>query len=182
MKKTIRDNYRVELSPDTFGHRRNIVDDHDAMRGLLDEIERQVRRHVDGVHQVLPRWDSRDVCSHCDCGWEVLTAADVAKGGHAVVDEHSTAGEPACCEQAIAEFRSWHKIPPMEGFNVVPDMTPGACTHQAMVRHLGGDASRWSCVRCGLEVGTRDSGPDRPVHPLWPAEVVPESVEAGETA
>ncbi|MFD5663404.1 hypothetical protein ACFWIK_00645 [Streptomyces anthocyanicus] len=111
MKKTIRTNYRLELSPDTTWHRRNIVDDHNAMRGLLDEIERAVKRHVDGVHQVLPRWDSRDVCSHCGCGWEVLTAADVAKGGHAVVDEHSTVGEPVCCEKAIDEFRAERGIP-----------------------------------------------------------------------
>ncbi|MEV8124065.1 hypothetical protein AB0P07_08120 [Streptomyces sp. NPDC085944] len=111
MKKTIRDNYRLELTPDTFGYRRNIVDDHNAMRGLLDEIERAVKRHVDGVHQVLPRWDSRDVCSHCDSGWEALTAADVAKGGHAVIDEHSVEGEPVCCEKAIDEFRTERGIP-----------------------------------------------------------------------
>ncbi|MCU8589356.1 hypothetical protein [Streptomyces sp. A13(2022)] len=110
MKETIRDNYRLELTPDTFGYRRNIVDDHNAMRGLLEEIERAVRRHVDGVHQVLPRWDSRDVCSHCGCGWEVLTAEEAADYS-TNVDEHSVEGEPVCCEQAIDEFRAERKIP-----------------------------------------------------------------------
>lgn len=111
MKETIRTNYRLELSPDTFGYRRDIVDDHNAMRGLLEEIERAVKRHVDGVHQVLPRWDSRDVCSHCGYGWEVLTAEYAEKGGHWVADEHSVEGEPVCCEKAIDEFRAERGIP-----------------------------------------------------------------------
>ncbi|MFF7190564.1 hypothetical protein ACFZAR_36340 [Streptomyces sp. NPDC008222] len=56
-----------------------------------------------------------------------------------------------------------------------PDMTPGVCTHVAMARHLGGDASRWSCMDCGLEVGTDDLGrPLRALHPLWPLTTVPE--------
>lgn len=58
--------------------------------------------------------------------------------------------------------------------DLAPDMTPGACTHRPMIRHLGGDASRWSCSDCGLEVGTDRMGrPLRPIHPLWPLPAVP---------
>ncbi|MGW1587280.1 hypothetical protein [Streptomyces sp. NPDC002386] len=44
-------------------------------------------------------------CSHCGCGWEVLTEAEATDDG-CVQDEHSVAGEPVCCDRAIAEFRT----------------------------------------------------------------------------
>ncbi|QJT04408.1 hypothetical protein G9272_32340 [Streptomyces asoensis] len=50
------------------------------------------------------------VCSHCDLGWEVLTADD-AFDERMVQDEHSVEGEPVCCEAAIAEFRAERGIP-----------------------------------------------------------------------
>ncbi|MFI1702016.1 hypothetical protein ACH419_39550 [Streptomyces bobili] len=49
-------------------------------------------------------------CSHCDLGWEVLTAeeaADVSTNQ----DEHSVEGEPVCCEAGINEFRAERGIP-----------------------------------------------------------------------
>ncbi|MFD4968877.1 hypothetical protein [Streptomyces sp. NPDC058424] len=57
------------------------------------------------------------VCSHCDLGWEVLTAEEAADPAYRQ-DEHSVEGEPVCCEKAIAEFRSERGIPalaPMGG-------------------------------------------------------------------
>ncbi|MYR61141.1 hypothetical protein GTY54_34595 [Streptomyces sp. SID625] len=177
MKKTIRENYRVEVTPDPW---RNGLS-HDQMKALLVDLEKSVRRHVDGFAEVVQRWDTRYECSHCDSEWEALTEREAADPSFRQ-DEHSVGGEPVCCYEAIAEFRAEHGVPPLAGANLVPDMTPGACTHHAMARHLGGDASRWSCLRCGLEVGTRGSGPDRPVHPLWPAEVVPEGAEGGAAA
>jgi hypothetical protein len=110
MKKTIRDNYRIEITPDTWGMRKSIHDDHSAMRGLLADIERAVKRHVDGVDQILPRWDTREECSHCEYAWETLTAAEAADSRQQM-DEHSVEGEPVCCEKAIAEFRAERGIP-----------------------------------------------------------------------
>lgn len=49
-------------------------------------------------------------CSFCGCGWEVLTADD-AVDASVNQDEHSVEGEPVCCEQAIAEFRTERGIP-----------------------------------------------------------------------
>lgn len=43
-------------------------------------------------------------CSHCDLGWEELTA-DEAADSSTSFDEHSVEGEPVCCEAAIYEFR-----------------------------------------------------------------------------
>lgn len=106
MKRTIRENYRVEITPDPW---RNGLS-HDQMRGLLADLEKAVRRHVDGFAEVLQRWDTRYECSHCGYEWETLTAADVAKGTY-LPDEHSVEGEPVCCEKAIAEFRAERGIP-----------------------------------------------------------------------
>lgn len=52
------------------------------------------------------------VCSHCHCTWEELDAEDVANDA-AIYDDHSVAGEPMCCERAIAEFRAERGIPPL---------------------------------------------------------------------
>lgn len=110
MKKIIRDNYRLELTPDTWGYGSRVTDDHEAMKRLLADTEKAVKRHVDGVEQTVPRWDTREECSFCGCGWEVLTAANVTKREF-LQDEHSVADEPVCCEKAIAEFRAERGIP-----------------------------------------------------------------------
>lgn len=110
MKKTIRDNYRLELTPDTWGYGTRVTDDHDAMQRLLADLTKAVKRHVDGVEQVLPRWDTREECSFCGCGWEVLSAREAADPRNQQ-DEHSTEGEPVCCEPAIDEFRAERGIP-----------------------------------------------------------------------
>lgn len=49
-------------------------------------------------------------CSHCDTGWEVLTADDVVDEANCQ-DAYSVAGEPVCCEKAIDEFRKERGIP-----------------------------------------------------------------------
>lgn len=110
MKKVIRDNYRLELTPDTFRVRASVLTDHVAMRELLADIERAVRRHVDGVSGMVQRWDTREECSHCELHWEVLTAEEAAHP-RSRMDEHSVAGEPVCCEAAISEFRAERGIP-----------------------------------------------------------------------
>ena len=110
MKKVIRDNYRLELHPDTWGYGSQVTDNHEAMQRLLEDIGKAVKRHVDGVDQVVPRWDTQSVCSHCDLAWEVLTAAEAADES-TNQDEHSVEGEPVCCEAAINEFRSERGIP-----------------------------------------------------------------------
>ncbi|MFF3151898.1 hypothetical protein [Streptomyces sp. NPDC057910] len=110
MKKIIRDNYRVEVLPDTYRLPVSVLADHRAMCALLADVARAVRRHVDGIDGVLPLWDTREECSHCECGWEVLTAAEATVETLAP-DEHSVEGEPVCCEAGINEFRAERGIP-----------------------------------------------------------------------
>jgi hypothetical protein len=106
VKKTIRDNYRIEITPDPW---RNGLS-HDQMRSLLADLEKSVRRHVDGVAEVMQRWDTRAECSHCGYAWEQLTAAQAADPAWRL-DEHSVEGEPVCCDKAITEFRTERGIP-----------------------------------------------------------------------
>lgn len=109
MKETIRDNYRLEITPDPW---RNGLS-HDQMRGLLADLEKSVQRHVDGVADITQRWDTRAECSFCGLEWEVLTTKDAADP-RTQLDEHSVEGEPVCCDKAIAEFRSERGIPAVE--------------------------------------------------------------------
>lgn len=106
MKKVIRDNYRVEITPDPWRNGLN----HDQMRGLLADLEKAVRRHVDGVGDVVQRWDTREECSHCGYAWEALTELEAADPEFRQ-DEHSVKGEPVCCEAGINEFRAERGIP-----------------------------------------------------------------------
>lgn len=111
MKKTTRDNYRLEVFPDL-----DILLTDDAtrdamMRAALRDIKADILRHVDGIHRVVPKWDTREECSHCDRTWEVLTAAQ-ADDPRSRIDERSIEGEPLCCDEAIYEFRIANNIKP----------------------------------------------------------------------
>jgi len=108
MKKMIREDYRVEIIPATW---RNGLS-HEQMRELLADLEKSVRRHVDGFDAVTQSWNTRYECSHCGLEWEALTAWQ-AKDERYRQDEHSVEGEPVCCEKAIAEFRAERGIPAM---------------------------------------------------------------------
>lgn len=52
--------------------------------------------------------DEEHTCSFCGSGWDVLDADSLVDLGQ---DEHSIVGEPACCEEAMDEFRAERKIP-----------------------------------------------------------------------
>jgi len=43
-----------------------------------------------------------ETCSHCGCDWEVFTAECAARWPH----DTTVIGEPACCEEAQAEFHA----------------------------------------------------------------------------
>lgn len=71
-------------------------------RRRCDEIAAELRKlpHVDDVTVACTETHT---CSHCGLGWEGLSAEDVTALGQ---DEHSAAGEPTCCDRAIAEYRT----------------------------------------------------------------------------
>ncbi|MEU6496405.1 hypothetical protein ABZ890_39515 [Streptomyces sp. NPDC046984] len=78
-------------------------------RRRCEEIATQVKGlgHVSEVHVTCTETHT---CSHCGCGWEVLSA-DEAADPACQQDEHSVEGEPVCCEKAIVEFRAERGIP-----------------------------------------------------------------------
>lgn len=124
-----------------------------------DAFEQWLKTQRDAYEQTTGReWRALD---------EVLDTYRLHADTHTPLDEH------VCYAQAVGDCDCLEKPPTAQTQTDQPDMTPGACTHHIMIRHVGGDPTRWSCLNCDMETGTRDCGPDRPVHPLWPAETVP---------
>jgi hypothetical protein len=88
--KTVYSNYRVEVIPDEIyvrGVRGRT--DHDTRQMELRECVAAIERHVDNTQLVSALWDTDQACVHCD--------VTVAMG---CLDN----GEPACCDEAIAEW------------------------------------------------------------------------------
>lgn len=122
MKVTIRENFRVEVTPRALGYFGSFtipddrlypkVDPAVAYRERCEEIATALGRHVDNVEAAIVRYDTRHGCSHCGHPWEVLTA-DEAADPRAQLDEHSVEGEPACCDKAVFEFRIERGIEPL---------------------------------------------------------------------
>lgn len=78
-------------------------------RRRCEEIARELR-HRPQVEDVTITCTETHTCSYCGLRWEVLSEAE-ANDNECVQDEHSIAGEPVCCERAIAEFRAERGIP-----------------------------------------------------------------------
>lgn len=78
-------------------------------RRRCDEIAAELRQRPQ-VDEVTVTCTETHTCSHCRLRWEVLTA-DEAADDSTNQDEHSVEGEPVCCGEAIAEFRTERGIP-----------------------------------------------------------------------
>lgn len=89
MKKTIKENIRVEVFPrEPWIH----YEKERLEKYLLDlahQIEKQIKRHCDDIGNVYVQYESFEVCSFCGYGYEI--------------DEETK--EPACCSKAIDEFK-----------------------------------------------------------------------------
>lgn len=72
-------------------------------RRRCEEIAAELRQRPQ-VAEVTVTCTETHTCSHCGLRWEVLSEAEANDG--CVQDEHSIAGEPVCCDKAIAEFRT----------------------------------------------------------------------------
>lgn len=89
-------------------------------RLISDDVDSDYRRRCEAMLDAFLREshvmsgrvevDEKHVCSHCNLGWEELTAEDAADDS-TNQDVHSVAGEPVCCIEAIAEFRRERGIP-----------------------------------------------------------------------
>ncbi|WP_051878899.1 hypothetical protein [Streptomyces sp. NRRL B-24720] len=121
MKKTTRDDYRVVITPRRLGDfgwmsvsdRMASSDPDRDIRERCEEIAAEVKRHVDNVGSVEVQSTEVHTCSHCDCVWEELSAVEALMASHRQ-DNHSTEGEPVCCDKAIDEFRTERGLPPVQ--------------------------------------------------------------------
>ncbi|MCX4969359.1 hypothetical protein OHA98_41780 [Streptomyces sp. NBC_00654] len=78
-------------------------------RRRCDEIAAELRQRPQ-VDEVTVTCSETHTCSYCRLRWEVLTA-DEAADDSTNQDERSVEGEPVCCGEAIAEFRTERGIP-----------------------------------------------------------------------
>lgn len=74
------------------------------------EIQKGLLKHPNVV-EARVECDETHACAHCGCVWEELTE-EQAEDPANLVDLHSVAGEPLCCEAAINEFRAERGVEP----------------------------------------------------------------------
>lgn len=78
-------------------------------RRRCEEIAAELR-HRPQVDEVTVTCTETHTCSYCRLRWDVLSADEAADPANGQ-DEHSVEGEPVCCVEAIAEFRTERGIP-----------------------------------------------------------------------
>lgn len=86
----IHDDYHVAVEipePWKFGARTEIVM-HSLRVRNLEEVAQSIKRHVDGIEGASVRFTTIIVCEHCEIA----------------VKDGFIDGEPACCEQAQADY------------------------------------------------------------------------------
>lgn len=66
-RKTTYDNYRVEVYPDLRWLSR--AKEIELSEKMCREIEADVKRHIDNVHDVYVTNDAHQVCEHCGAEW-----------------------------------------------------------------------------------------------------------------
>lgn len=117
MKRIVRDNFRIVATPKALGDCGyfTIPDERMSRDPESDYLDRcrQIARIVEALPDVAGasvRFDTRELCSHCELDWSPMTAQQ-ATDPKCLYDEHSIEGEPACCEKAINEFRAEHGLP-----------------------------------------------------------------------
>lgn len=108
MKITKKSNFKVVIEPRRLGDygyvsvsdgffgrsEERIAKDYEER---CEEIIDQVKRHVDNVGWIGIECDSKEVCSHCGCNWDVLDNDS---------DPEYPKGTPLCCNRAVEEFKS----------------------------------------------------------------------------
>lgn len=111
MKKPAKINGRLVITPPASSHwdKADHADETEALRTIVwPAVRKLIAENWPGFGLVFTA-DDVDLCTHCRSEFEVMTAEDVVT--EAWEDEHSIAGEPVCCYEAVAEFRAERGIP-----------------------------------------------------------------------
>lgn len=110
--QVVGDDFQITIEPDGPGWRSTGDWTFSSSPGGEEgcrEIARGMAKHRNVINTEIV-CDETHTCSHCGCGWEELDEEDVTDPGN-LVDLHSIAGEPVCCDKAIEEFRTERDIP-----------------------------------------------------------------------
>lgn len=89
--KVHRDNYRIVVEAVEDRWIRHDNDPHRKKLKQLEEIKREIARHVDDIDGMAVLFDSVEICAHCEHPWEWC------------IDDH---GNPACCDEAVKDWEN----------------------------------------------------------------------------
>jgi len=117
VKKTIKENFRVEVFPKSLGDFGLVrISDYavepdeenrnQEYKAVCEDIVCQIERHVDGVGSIYVEFDTRHVCSFCGFDWDVNTDPDDPDFGF---------GEPCCCTAAQDEWKEQQRVAKSKG-------------------------------------------------------------------
>lgn len=106
MSKTIRyEDWHIKVVPNLHGLPAQLTDDPARMQQLMNDlkadIESRITSDVSGVGVSFTR---REMCSHCDLPWEVLTQTE--HDADPALWAGIRVGEPLCCDAAAKEWRA----------------------------------------------------------------------------
>jgi hypothetical protein len=99
MKKTIKENYRVEVYPDIWPANSS----HSSYMSSLRDIRKSIERHIDDVSDIRDEFDTKEVCGFCGTEW-----------GDAIDED----GIPWCCDEAIKEAKCESHLAELSGEEV----------------------------------------------------------------
>lgn len=83
----------IRVSDSFFGRSEGEIEKEYLQR--CNEIEREIKKHVDNVGYTFVKYDKEELCSHCGLGWEVAEDDN---------NPDFPKGTPVCCQKAIDEY------------------------------------------------------------------------------
>lgn len=83
----------IRVSDSFFGRSTEEIEKEYLQR--CNEIEEEIKRHVDNVGYISVEYDTEERCSHCGYRWEVSEDDN---------DSDFPKGTPMCCQKAIDEY------------------------------------------------------------------------------
>ena len=105
MKITRKENFRVIVEPRSLGDfgfgivsdRMGRTEEQCCKEYLerCEEIEQDIKRHVNNVGHVYVKFDKEEICSYCGYGWEESEG-----------EEDFEKGSLVCCEEAMEEWKN----------------------------------------------------------------------------
>lgn len=86
---------KIIVLPDDW--RYNLLSDK-SKRSFLEDIAKEIKRHVDNIGNITVEIETKDVCELCGLDWETYIQSDFDADNTCIINM------PACCMKAQDEF------------------------------------------------------------------------------